>query len=398
MTTEKSGGFAVLGKKITKIHVLVALVILLTAFNLRFWSLSRTIPDKLSDSDPDRDSDIDSDWHKARFVDSVALTQNAFENLFNEFEELLAEETLREGGLQGLEEWVEKTSIHSAKVTFLDRRHFDLWDRISDALELFEKLLEDLRVTVRTQSVNGESIPLDGETRERLQSIYDDLEDAYCYIFPSDTLVYGTIWEIHNQERMYNAFTKLERCSEKVAVAWLIIPTVIYPTAESPEAQARATIMEAVGEDYFERYCEFRLVEYNIWEPESWLTHIFYLYHISVGDYNATREIHFHFDKLNNMISVRGIPQMGDLMSFNITSAQAIEIASSNISGQYVEVHAEIYYVEKMHEGPIFDRYLWCVDFYRVPSDSRSGSATRILVDPISGEVLGVEDYGWTSM
>jgi len=38
----------------------------------------------------------------------------------------MEEETLREENIQGLEEWVEKTSIQSAKVTFLDRRHFDL--------------------------------------------------------------------------------------------------------------------------------------------------------------------------------------------------------------------------------------------------------------------------------
>ena len=135
MTSEQAKGFSIFGRKITRSLVLVAVVMVLSALNLYLWSLST--------------------WHSEQFIDNVALTQNAFRNLFDEFDKLMEEETLREEYLQGLEEWVEKTSIQSAKVTFLDQKHSPLWEKISDSLELFEKLLEDLRVPVRMQSVNG---------------------------------------------------------------------------------------------------------------------------------------------------------------------------------------------------------------------------------------------------
>ena len=358
--------------------MLIAVVVVLAALNLYLWSLST--------------------WHSEQFIDNVALTQNAFRNLFDEFDDLMEEETLCEECIQGLEEWVEKTSIQSAKVTFLDRIHFDLWDRISDTLESFEKLLEDLRVPVRMQSINGYTIPLIGDTRDTLQAIYDDLEDSYTYIFPTDTLSDGTIWEKPNYERMTNATGKLGRFSETVTKAYLIIPSITHPTAAPPEEQVRAIIVEAVGEEYFERYFELWCAQYNEYEPDNWLTAVTYFYYIQVDDYIAKREVSLYFDKENNLLSARGLPQKGNLMPYNITRAQAIEIASSNATSLYVEVDADIYYVKKMHDGPTLDRYLWCVNIYRVPRDSRSGSATRILVDPVSGEVLGVEDYGWTSM
>ena len=49
-------------------------------------------------------------------------------------------------------------------------------------MELFEDLLGDLRITVRTKSINGSVIPLEGETQERLQVIYDALKDVDDYI------------------------------------------------------------------------------------------------------------------------------------------------------------------------------------------------------------------------
>jgi hypothetical protein len=378
MTSEQAEGFSIFGRKITRSFVLVAVVMLLAAFNLYLWSLST--------------------WHSEQFIDNVALTQNAFRNLFNEFDELMKEETLSEGRILDLEKWVEKTSIQSAKVTFLDRNHFDLWDTISDSLELFEKLLEDLRVPVRMQSINGYSIPLVGDTRDMLQAIYDDLDDVDSFIFPTDILSDGTIWEKPNYERMTNATGKLGRFSETVTMAYLIIPLITHPTAAPPEEHVRAIIVEAVGEEYFERYFEVVFAQYNEYGPEKWLTAVTYFYYIQVDDYTAKREVVLHFDKEYNLLSASGLPRKGNLMPYNITSAQAIEIASSNVTGRYVEVTAGIYYKTKLRDGQSLDLYLWIVRFYRVPRNSKSGTLTQVLVDPISGEVLSSEDVGWVSL
>ncbi len=378
MTSKQAEGFNIFGRKITWGLVLVVVVVLQAALNLYLWSLSTE--------------------HSDQFIDNVALTQNAFGNLFDEFDELMAEETLSEGRILDLEKWVEKTSIQSAKVTFLDRRHFDLWDTISDSLELFEKLLEDLRVPVRMQSINGYSIPLVGDTWDILQAIYDDLDDSYTYIFPTDTLSDGTIWEKPNYERMTNATGKLGRFSETVTMAYLIIPLITHPTAAPPEEQVRAIIVEAVGEEYFERYFELVFAQYNEYGPEKWLTAVTYFYHIQVDDYTAKREVVLHFDKEYNLLSASGLPRKGNLMPYNITRAQAIDIASANVSRRYVEVDADICFIRKMRDGSHLDLYLWVVHFYYVPRDSRSGSATHILVDPISGEILSAEEIGWFSI
>jgi len=85
-------------------------------------------------------------------------------------------------------------------------------------------------------------------------------------------------------------------------------------------------------------------------------------------------------------------------MPYNITRAQAIDIASANVSRRYVEVDADICFNRKMRDGTHLDLYLWVVHFYYVPRDSRSGSATRILVDPISGEILSADEIGWSSI
>lgn len=378
MTSEQAKGFSIFGRKITRSFVLVAVVMLLAAFNLYLWSLST--------------------WHSEQFIDNVALTQNAFGNLFNEFDELMEEETLGEEYLQDLEEWVEKTSIQSAKVTFLDQKHSPLWEKISDNLELFEELLEDLRVTARIQSINGYTIPLIGDTRDILQAIYDDLEDSYNYIFPTDTLSDGTIWEKPNYERMKNATGKLERFSETVTMAYLIIPSITHPTAAPPEKQVRAIIVEAVGEEYFERYFELVFAQYNEYEPDKWYSVVIYFYHIQVDDYSAKREVSLYFDKEYNLLRTNGLPRKGNLMPYNITSAQAIEIASSNVTGRYVEVTAAIHYGSKQRDGQSLDLYLWSVRFYRVPRNSKSGTLTQVLVDPISGEVLSSESVGWSSL
>jgi len=248
------------------------------------------------------------------------------------------------------------------------------------------------------QSINGYSIPLVGDTWDILQAIYDDLDDSYTYIFPTDTLSDGTIWEKPNYERMTNATGKLGRFSETVTMAYLIIPLITHPTAAPPEEHVRAIIVEAVGEEYFERYFEVVFAQYNEYGPEKWLTAVTYFYYIQVDDYTAKREVVLHFDKEYNLLSASGLPRKGNLMPYNITRDQAIEIASSNVTGRYVEVTAEIHYVSKLRDGQSLDLYLWSVGFYRVPRNSKSGTLTQVLVDPISGEVLSSEDVGWVSL
>jgi len=334
------------------------------------------------------------EWYNERYIDNMALTQNAFENLFHEFDELLNDETLDEQSIMDLESWVEKTSVQSAMVTFLDKNHFDLWSETSDRLEQFETFLEDLRTAVREQSTLNNVVSLNEENVLRLQAVYDSLRDYYEFVFPVDVIAEGTLWVQPHSEEYDTAFEKLGGFDEAVGESWLIISWVRGSKAAQPEVQARDILVDAVGEPYFQDYFELWIIERNEREPEEWLTGIVYFYHIEVGDYKVTREVCFHFDVMNELISAVGVPGAGNLMPFNVTREEAIEVASGNITRVYVEIDAEIYY-KKSFEGVFLDRYLWSVQFYHTKKDARSGTVTSVYVDPNSGEVLGIGEYGW---
>jgi len=366
------------GKNISRTTLLGLTLVILIVINIfTLWNFMRV-----------------DEWYREQYIDNVALTQNAFENLFHEFDELLSDETFDEQSIIELEEWVEKTSVQAATVTFLDRNHFDLWSETSGRLEQFETFLEDLKTAVREQSTLNNIVTLNEENVLRLQEVYDSLRDYYLFVFPADVLDEGTLWMQPHPEEYDTAFEKLEEFDKAVGDAWLTISWVRGSEASQPEAQARDMLVDAVGESYFQDYFELWIVERNVREPEEWLTGVVYFYHLEVGDYRATREVCFHFDKMNELISAVGVPRSGNLMPFNVTSEEAVEIASGNVTKSYVEVDAEIYYKEKV-SGTVYDGYLWSVQFYHTKRDARSGTVTSVYVDPNSGEVLGLGEYGW---
>jgi len=378
MTSEEPRTFTLFGRKITITALLTSLVLLLIGTNL--YSISRT------------------GWYPEQFRDNVALTQNAFLNLLAEFEDVLSDGSLDEEGVRGLESWVEETSVQSAKVTFLDKYHFDLWDSTSDALELFEDFLEDLRAAVRVASDGNKAIVIDQDSVEKLKNIYDDLEAFYEHVFPVDVLEEGTIWSTPHYDKMNEAFGKLNRLKKDVAKAWLIIPVLSGSMASPPEVQARDLLIKAVGEEYVMKYFELEGVHFNDWEPDDWLSSVKYYYKLRVGDYNVSREVYFHFSKMNEYVSSEGVPVWGNLMPFNVNKERAVEIALGNVEREFVEMEAEIYYVKRLLNGTRIGRYLWSIHFYHTKKYSMKGSATRVIIDPISGQVIEAEEYGWAAV
>jgi hypothetical protein len=157
-------------------------------------------------------------------------------------------------------------------------------------------------------------------------------------------------------------------------------------------------LVEAVGEEYVTEYFEFEGVQFNDWEPEDWLSSVKYYYKIRVGDYTVSREVYIRFSKMNEYLSSTGVPVKDNLMPFNVTKEQAVEIALGNIEREFVETDAEIYYVKKLLNGTRIGRYLWCINFYHNKKYTRTGSATRVIIDPIRGQVIEAEEYGWTAV
>jgi hypothetical protein len=332
-----------------------------------------------------------------QFKENVALTQNAFQNLFAEFDELLNDDSLDGKNIRELEVWVEKTSKQSAMVTYLDEYHFDLWDDTSDALELFEDFLEELRDTTSTLSEGNSSIKLDQDSKEILRRVQDSLSDFYEHVFPVDVLEEGTQWQTPHFSEAEIARGKLIRFNQDVAQAWLILPVISGSMTLPPEVQARELLVEAVGEKYFMEYFEFEGVQFNDWEPEDWLSSVKYIYKIELGDYTANREVYFRFSKMNEYLSSTGVPVEDNLMPFNVTEEQAVEIVLGNVEIEYVETDAEIYYINKLLNGTKIGRYLWCIDFYHNKKNSRTGSITHVIMDPHTGIVLESERISWDS-
>jgi len=376
-TSEGPRTFTVFRRKIPITSILAFLVLLLIATNL--YSITPV------------------NWYSEQFRDNVALTQNAFQNLFSEFDDILSDVSLDEKSVRELEVWVEKTSIQSATVTFLDKHHFDLWDDTSDALELFEDFLEELRDTASIFSDGNKTIKLDQDSNEKLNKVHDTLKDFYEHVFPVDVQEEGTIWQTPHYGEMDRAGGKLSRFKQDVARAWLILPVISGSTTTPPEVQARELLVEAVGEEYVTEYFEFEGVQFNDWEPEDWLSSVKYYYKIRVGNYTASREVYIRFSKMNEYLSSTGVPLKDNLMPFNVTKEQAVEIALSKMEREFVETDAEIYYVKKLLNGTGIGRYLWRINFFHNKKYSRTGSATSVIIDPIIGQVIEAEMYSWES-
>jgi hypothetical protein len=329
--------------------------------------------------------------------DSLALTQNGYENLFKEFDELLEDSDLTNEELEDLESWVERTSILSATITYQDKHHFDLWAESSERLEDFECLLEDLETALQIQELDNKMTYLSEDNFERLEMVESCLKEYYAVVFPGDVLTAGSIWMTPHYTEYDSAFEALMRFSEAVGEAWMILPSVNQVLQGSPDEQAKNLIISSVGADYFSQYFTQWKVERNTHEPDEWLTAVGYFYHIEVGNYSARREISIYFDKMNNLTRAETIPSEGNLMPFSVSEDEALSIAENKIPRSYVDVEAEIYYKKKTYSDHYIGRYVWVVNFYHTPKNAPNGSLTSVYVDPLTREIYGVETASWES-
>ena len=84
------------------------------------------------------------------------------------------------------------------------------------------------------------------------------------------------------------------------------------------------------------------------------------------------------------------MPSRGNLMPFNVSQGEAIEIALAEVTREYYELDADI----KWGKAPFVhgfneSRYVWVVKF-RHPD-----GLTAVLVDLYSGEILDVSKEEW---
>lgn len=332
------------------------------------------------------------------FRDSLADTQNGFQNIFNEFDVLLEDSYLSLDEVEDLEEWVERTSILSATVTYQDKYHPDLWSGLSQQLEQFENFLEDLKLNIKLQNPINETVTLTENNLQRLTLVKTSLREYYEYIFPDDVLIADSIWMTPHYTEYDASFALLDKFDKALGEAWIIIPAISNPICDVPEVQARNILIDNVGADYFEQYFELWNLQRNTWEPEEWLTAVGYFYYIEVGNYSARREVSLFFDKTNQLLRAEAVPEEGNLMPFTVIREEAITISKAHIEKAYIEIEAEIYYKTKTHSDIRIGKYVWAVNFYHNPKNANSGTVTTVYIDPITREVYGLEEGAWQAV
>jgi hypothetical protein len=179
-----------------------------------------------------------------------------------------------------------------------------------------------------------------------------------------------------------------------VVIIIVVCSLIFY--IQGPKLKARYMLIDAVGEDYLNSFMELRGVQYTSFLPPK--STVVYDYHIQVGNYSATCEAIFIFDWINRLVYSMGVPPSDNLMPFNVTQEEAINIAQKQVTQRYLEVEAQILFVERSVNDVPLNRYVWQVIFYLTEKSAISGTLIEVLIDLHNGEVFDVARLAWTSM
>jgi len=206
-----------------------------------------------------------------------------------------------------------------------------------------------------------------------------------------------------------------------VVVVIVVCGLIFY--IQGPKLQARSMLIDAVGEDYFNSFIEFKGVHYNLLEPAEWLmsyqlpvARVKYDYHLRIGNYSTNYEVIFIFDLINRLVFSTGVPPSDNLMPFNVTQEEAIKIAMEQAfgfpddyylwipkedpyakPGRYLEAEAKIEFVKRSVNDVPLNRYVWFVNVYLWPKSASSGIVIEVLIDLHSGEVIDVAELRWST-
>jgi hypothetical protein len=369
---ERKDDFHFLGLRFPRTPVILIVIVVLLISNLFLWN-------SLSESER---------WYGYRFDYNIRRVNQWYSVFASKLDRSLVDDVLNREELEGVHDSLAGLLLAVSGVTPLDRNHHEMWSRTCELLGYVNELVDDLRVASYEKE-----IVLDNGDRERLTRISAVLTDYYELLFPYG-YSRGNPWATANSTRMQIALEKLEGLQMGVAEGWLVLSEV-HVDGVSPELQAERMLVEAVGRKYFEAWFTFIGVEYNLDSPSEWLSVVSYLYRLSVGNYSGFERVHFYFDKMNQFIRSANMPSRGNLMPFNVSQGEAIEIALTEVTREYYELDADIEWGVVDLYGFNESRYVWLVDFHHPEGPASGGGVTGVLVDLYSGEILDVSRKEW---
>jgi len=369
---EKKDDFHFLGLRFPRTPVILIVVAALLISNIFLWN-------SLSESQR---------WYGYNFDYNIHEVNRWYKMFVYKLDRSLVDDVLNREELEGVHDSLAGLLLAVSGVTPLDRNHHEMWSRTYELLGLLNELFDDLRVASYEKE-----IMLDNGDCERLTGISTVLADYYELLFPFD-YSRGNPWATANSARMHAALEKLEELQMGVVEGWLVLSEV-QVDGVSPELQAERMLVEAVGRKYFEAWFTFSGVRYNLDTPSEWLSVVSYLYRVSVGDYSGFERVRFFFDKMNRFNRSLGVPSQRNLMPFNVSQGEAIEIALTEVTREYYELAADIEWEVDYFYGFNESRYVWLVKFHHPERPASGGGVTGVLVDLYSGEILDVSRKEW---
>jgi hypothetical protein len=369
---EKKDDFHFHGYRFPRTPVILIVVAALVISNILLWSM-------LYESDK---------WYGYRFDYGVHEFSRWYLKFAHKLDRSLVDDVLSHEELEEVCDSLNGLLSAVSGVEPLDRNHREMWVRTRESLGYISELVDDLKT-----ASHESGIVLEDGDRERLTRISAIVNDYYEILFPYD-YSRGNPWKRANGTRMGAALEKLDELQVSVAEGWLVLSEVPVDWV-SPELQAERMLVEAVGRRYFEAWFTFTRVEYNLDSPSEWLSVVSYLYRISVGDYYGFERVYFYFDKMNQFIRSAKMPSRGNLMPFNVSQGEAIEIALAEVTKEYYELDADIEWGVDDFYGFNESRYVWFVNFHHPEGPTSGGGATGVLVDPYSGEILDISRKEW---
>jgi len=274
----------------------------------------------------------------------------------------------------------------------MDSRHHQEWFELDFmAMELWhffrnleQRLLQDQNLDPLL--LTEEQIELMVEMRETLNTIISITETEYKI---------NTLHIEIDESTLEQSLEASSYLLELIEDGYEVFKYARAPRDELVE-KARAYIVENVGEEYFNRY--FTYWGFEECTTEDWRYRVGFFYNIQVGNYTEVSEVCFWYDSNLSLNRYTAVPPADNLMPFNVTREEAIDIAIEEAGSiGWMEVDAVIHYCDELWDGTPVDKYVWVVSLYLNPREAMTGSLLSVIIDTHSGTAIEPERISWAS-
>ena len=199
-------------------------------------------------------------WDDTVLTKILNAEQHRMPRIGSTLDEMINDRSIKAGHIEELSMEAQRASLNYARIVYVDEPHLELWSGVSEAFMLLDNLLTDMKVYTNGES--NASIPLDYTGLEKIQILKDRIGELRNVLFPVNISREVNPWKDSGYSDTNDALNVVESLKVSIAQSWVILSRM--SVALSPEEQASVMLIEAVGQDYFDRYLRFRGVSINV--------------------------------------------------------------------------------------------------------------------------------------